>query len=72
MLSRVLYAKKVPLGKAICIVVVFKVEIVLWVTDLDCLSKVSTLKATLKNQSLVLMSGFFELVVGLEALIVAV
>ena len=72
MFSRVLDTKKVPLGEAICIVVVFKVKVVLRVTDFDSLSKVSTLKPTLKNQSLVLMSRFLELVVGLESVIVAV
>ena len=72
MFSRILDTKKVPLGEAICIVVVFKVKIVLGVTDFDSFSKVSTLKPTLKNQCLVLMSRFLELVVGLEAIIVAV
>ena len=72
MFSSVLDTKKVPLGEAICIVVVFKVKIVLRVTYFDGLSKVSTLKPTLKNQSLVLMSRFLELVVGLQRLVVSV
>ena len=72
MFSRILDTKKVPLGEAICIVVVFKVKVVLRVTYFDCLSKVSTLKATLKDQSLVLMGRLLELVVRLKSIIVAV
>ena len=72
MFSRVLDTKKVPLGEAICAVVVFEVEVVFRVADLDCLAEIATLEATLKNQGLVLMSGFLEFVVGLEAVVVAV
>ena len=59
---RVLHPKEEPLGEAISAVVVLEVQVVFAVTDLDSLAKVSALKATFKNEGLILILWLPKLV----------
>ena len=70
--SRVLHSEKVPLSKAIRAIVIFEVEIVFTIANFDSFFKISTLKSALKDQGLVLVSRFLQLVKRAQAFIVAV
>ena len=53
--SSVLNAEEIPLRVAVCTVVVFEVQVVFGIRDLDGPAQVTTLEATLEYQRLILV-----------------
>ena len=63
--SSVLDTEKVPLTESTCVVVIFKEEVVLCVTNFDSFSQIATFKSAFKNQCLVAFCRWLEFVVRL-------
>ena len=68
----VLDLEKVPLGEAICTVVVLQVQIILRVAYFHGLAEVSTFESAFKYQGLILILWLLKLVVWPQSLIVSI
>ena len=70
--ASVLNPKVVPLRVSVCPVVILQEQVIFKVINFHCLAQICTFEATLEYQSLVAIWDVFELVVGLQVLVISV